>query len=88
MLDALTVILYGTIHYVACLIFNRAYCQQVESDAQINYIAEDAHEIFYLVCIVTPLKIAQEETENAHLFSTLTSNTLGHGLFIHQVIKM
>ena len=52
MLDALTVILYGTIHYVACLIFNRAYCQQVESDAQINYIAEDAHEIFYLVCIV------------------------------------
>ena len=36
----------------------------------------------------TLLKLAQEETENAHLFSTLTSNTLGHGLFIHQVIKM
>ena len=36
----------------------------------------------------TPLKIVQEETENAQLISTLTSNTLDHGLFIHQVIKM
>ena len=59
----------------------------VESERGAERLME-AIELFEKCKVHTLLKIVQEETENAQLFSTLTSNTLGHGLFIHQVIKI